>query len=93
MMLMSEQNLMDCVRGPKYRSRGCNGGFPDEAFDYIKNNGIESESDYPYESKMEQCQFEKAKSVVKITGHHVDTSGNEELLKNSVATIGPIAGF
>lgn len=48
---LSEQNLIDCV----YRSSNqddCNGGWPSEAFDYIKNKagGIANQTSYPYTS-------------------------------------------
>ena len=44
---LSEQNLVDC----DHQSSGCNGGLEIYAFDYvIKNNGINTEADYPYES-------------------------------------------
>ena len=82
---------MDCVTADKYSSQGCDGGYLHEAFDYIKNNGIQSGSDYPYIGIQGQCCFDKAKSVAQATGFHIDNSGNEENLKNAVATIGPIA--
>jgi KDEL-tailed cysteine endopeptidase len=43
---LSEQQLVDCV----YNRDGCDGGWMDTAYDYIRyfNRGIELESEYPY---------------------------------------------
>ena len=31
---LSEQQVLDCVAGQSYRSKGCQGGYLDEVFDY-----------------------------------------------------------
>ncbi|KAF3452083.1 hypothetical protein FNV43_RR08179 [Rhamnella rubrinervis] len=79
---LSEQQLVDCVAS----SHGCKGGNMDLAFEYIiENQGISSETSYPYEEMDRSCDTEKAKNVAaQITGYEDVPSSNEEALLKAV---------
>jgi len=88
---LSEQQLVDCAGG-KWGNMGCNGGLMDQGFDYIKAvGGLEKESTYRYTAKDGSCKFSKTKVVVSISGHTDVRRGDENALKQAVATVGPIS--
>jgi cathepsin L len=87
---LSEQNLVDCSK--KQGNMGCNGGLMDYAFEYIKvNNGIDTESSYPYEAVDNTCRFKAADVGATDTGFVDITSKDENALQQAVATVGPIS--
>ena len=50
---LSEQNLVDCATDG---NGGCDGGYPDSAFEYIKeNDGIDTEDSYPYGGRIDSA--------------------------------------
>lgn len=54
---LSEQELVDCDRS---FNSGCDGGLMDYAYEFvIKNNGIDTEEDYPYIGKQSSCNKNK----------------------------------
>jgi len=91
---LSEQQLVEC---DDFINSGCNGGWPYLALTYIKNNGgIESEEDYPYLSTdmipiVRTCSFDSSKVAATATGYVNVASGDEDALKEAVASIGPIS--
>ncbi|GFW72819.1 cathepsin L [Trichonephila clavipes] len=85
---LSEQNLIDCSKD----NDGCNGGDVSSAFEYIINNGgIDTEDSYPYTAKNGTCHFDKANIGATCTGYLNVPDGDEEALKQAVATVGPIS--
>ena len=87
---LSEQNLVDCSR--KQGNMGCNGGLMDQAFTYIKeNNGIDTESSYPYKAVDESCKFKAADVGATDTGFTDIKSKDEAALQQAVGTLGPIS--
>lgn len=76
---LSEQNLVDCstVNG------GCDGGWMQAGFEYIRDYGIELESDYPYTAVRGNCQFSTSKSVTNAGGF-VSVPQSENDLQDAV---------
>jgi cathepsin L len=87
---LSEQNLVDC--STKQGNQGCNGGLMDQAFEYIKeNNGIDTETSYPYEARDNTCRFKAADVGATDTGFTDIKSKDESALQDAVASVGPIS--
>jgi cathepsin L len=82
---LSEQQLVDCSS----QNGGCNGGWMDWAFDYVKENGICSKESYPYTGSQGTCQ--ECTSVLNTIQGFVDVDTNEKALKEAVGTVGPVS--
>lgn len=50
---LSEQELVDC--STKYNNQGCKGGLQSFVFDYIIDNGVTFEENYPYTNSEKEC--------------------------------------
>ncbi|XP_063040108.1 procathepsin L-like [Engraulis encrasicolus] len=88
---LSEQQLVDC--SGSYGNNGCNGGWPDRAFQYVQaNGGIDSESYYPYQARVGTCHYNSAYSAATCSGYQdVTPVGSESALQYYVANVGPLS--
>ncbi|MEY8699568.1 C1 family peptidase, partial [Enterococcus faecalis] len=59
---LSEQELIDCTGS--YGNEGCNSGSTFFGFQYVADNGIAFEKDYPYEKKDGTCHKVKKSPVI-----------------------------
>lgn len=85
---LSEQNLVDCSS----ENQGCDGGDMDLAFQYIESNeGIDTESTYPYEGVDGKCRYTLANFGADDTGFVDINPRTEEALKIAVAAYGPVS--
>jgi len=83
----SEQQIVDCDTN---QNEGCNGGWPYLAVEYAAENGIETESDYPYTAKDGKCKFQKSKAVKVANGYSFVPTASAHELKAALAK-GPVA--
>jgi len=81
---LSEQELVDCSHNNE--NNGCNGGLMDDAFTYIiQNNGICSESSYPYVAANQTCKSTACKNVAEVKSFVDVAKNDEDALKAAVA--------
>ena len=80
----SEQQLVDCAGG-KYGNMGCNGGLMDNAFQYIRDFGIEGESTYPYTARDGTCKYDKSKVNGTVKSYQDVTPNSPAQLKAALA--------
>jgi len=62
---LSEQQSVDCSNG--YGNSGCSGGLAFYVWNYMKGNGLELESQYPYKAVEGTCKYNKADGKVGTT--------------------------
>ncbi|KAK4493510.1 hypothetical protein RD792_005589 [Penstemon davidsonii] len=81
---LSIQEILDCDTSAD--GNGCDGGFVSEAFDFIKQNGLTTESNYPSKEKPGTCDKKKeTQHVAKISSYEKIPADNEAALMKAVA--------
>ena len=88
---LSEQQLVDCNYGI-LENLGCNGGLMDKAFKYVKENGLTTESQYPYQAKHNNsCGVKSNQWVMSITGYTDVKPSSESSFLKALSTKGPVS--
>ncbi|NWI37205.1 CATL2 protein, partial [Picathartes gymnocephalus] len=90
LVVLSEQNLIDCTqtRG----NEGCRGGHMQQAFQYVRENGLNSERTYPYKgTDNSRCQYDPQDKAATCSGYKTVPTGNEVALQQVVADVGPVS--
>lgn len=86
---LSPQQITSCDS----KSSGCNGGWTESAYKYVKSaGGIETNSAYPYSSYQGatgQCKADKSKYVIGVTGY--TTIKGESNMGSYVQKTGPLS--
>ena len=77
----SEQQIVDCDKA----NYGCQGGWPYKALQYVQQNGLELQTDYPYTAKDGVCQYNSAKAIKNLnSGFVYVTPRNPDALKAAI---------
>jgi len=89
---LSEEEIVQCATNGNY---GCNGGWMDNAFEWVvSNGGVDSESDYPYTSgggNTGTCNTAKTKNNIAHISGHTDIASSEATMATYLAANGPIS--
>ncbi|KAM3613016.1 uncharacterized protein V6R79_018812 [Siganus canaliculatus] len=88
---LSVQQVLDC----SFQNKGCRGGSPVQALNWLKQTRVKlvSQSEYPYKAKTGICHFfSQSHGIVALknfTAH--DFSGREEAMMSQLVNYGPLA--
>ncbi|KAL9661497.1 hypothetical protein QQ045_026321 [Rhodiola kirilowii] len=58
--ILSEQEIMDCDDLPG--KGGCNGGWPQEVYEYVRHYSLTTEASYPNKPEAQKCDISKKKN-------------------------------
>lgn len=84
-LVLSEQQLVDC----NISSYGCQGGTNESALKYMKQFGLMSEDDYPYEGFDDECKYDESKVKVRGIYRYCSIYGyfcNSKIIKKHIKT-------
>jgi C1A family cysteine protease len=84
--VLSPQQITSCDT----TSQGCNGGWTEHAFNYVKRaGGIERESAYPYTGTTGTCKASSSQFVIAVSGY--STVSGESNMASYTQSNGPLS--
>lgn len=89
---LSEQQIVDC--SDDNGNQGCNGGLMDFVFQYVSDNGLCNEEDYPYTAEQnETCRAVECKPAVPAhqVGGYIDVHPKDTLALMEALAEGPVS--
>jgi len=81
LLSFSEQQLVDCEK----QDQGCGGGLMENAFSYVKTNGITLETKYPYKGRDGTCAYTQKDSAFRNVDFNTVTKSDSDSLKAASA--------
>lgn len=61
---LSDQQIIDC--SGDYGNEGCGGGFMEQAYWYMIDQGMANDKSYPYAGVTQNCRYSQSQKVVKV---------------------------
>lgn len=88
---LSEQFLVSCSD-----AGDCDGGYEDQAVEYIRNHGIPTEQCFPYEARNRPCQpcqnWEKTATMIDDWGYVTTHTADREMIISALLN-GPVSTY
>lgn len=87
----AEQQLVDCCGTKGFQCQGCNGAWPEWAFNYINSTGIVLQTEYPYTAVQSSCKnIPTAKKFLNSAKPWTMLTDSDSV-KESLAKTGPVS--
>jgi len=87
LLSFSEQQIVDCDTDT---NQGCDGGWPYLAIEYAAQNGLETESEYPYTAQDGTCRY-KSSEAHKVNNNYTFVTANSTAQLKSALVSSPVS--
>ena len=86
MVLLSEQQLVDCCGSKGYQCQGCNGAWPEWALNYVRDVGIVTQASYPYTGRVGNCNVNSGNKILSSNAYRIINAGDTNSVKSAVGS-------